>query len=360
MRDYRLSGPNNQIAQEKGLVTTEWYKTPIPRNRIKELIKRKDGPAIRDTLIWFGSIIVTAVIAYLVWETYSPWWTIPVFAIYGVLYAAAGSRWHECGHGTAFKTLWLNELVYKIASFMMLRPITVSRWQHQRHHSDTYIVGRDPEMIPRPTFLRILCLSFINVYGPPNQLKRLFMNVFGKLHPEEINVVPVSEYRKVFWEARIYFFILLSVLAWSFYRGDIFPILLIGTPLFYGIWLAMLYQWPEHAGLHEDVLDHRLNARTYYTNPIIRFLYWNMNYHIEHHMYPTVPYHALKHLHEEIKHDCPAPNRSLWATIKEYVQAFRKQQTDPNYVIERPLPSTANPCYYGPSPYLIQSQQSKQ
>jgi fatty acid desaturase len=43
-------------------------------------------------------------------------------------------------------------------------------------------------------------------------------------------------------------------------------------------------------------------------NPISRFLYWNMNYHVEHHMFPMVPYHALPKLHETIKHDLPAPD----------------------------------------------------
>ena len=28
-------------------------------------------------------------------------------------------------------------------------------------------------------------------------------------------------------------------------------------------------------------------------NPVSRFIYWNMNYHVEHHMFPMVPYHAL-------------------------------------------------------------------
>ena len=40
-------------------------------------------------------------------------------------------------------------------------------------------------------------------------------------------------------------------------------------------------------------------------NPVSRFLYWNMNYHVEHHMFPMVPYHALPQLHEEIKADLP-------------------------------------------------------
>ena len=58
------------------------------------------------------------------------------------------------------------------------------------------------------------------------------------------------------------------------------------------------------------MLDHRLNSRTVYMNPVTRFLYWNMNYHVEHHMFPMVPYHALPALHEEIKDDLPAPARA--------------------------------------------------
>ena len=50
----------------------------------------------------------------------------------------------------------------------------------------------------------------------------------------------------------------------------------------------------QHIGLAEDVLDHRLNCRTVYINPFSRFVYWNMNYHVEHHMFPMVPYHRCR------------------------------------------------------------------
>ena len=48
--------------------------------------------------------------------------------LYGVLYGSASdSRWHECGHGTAFKTPWMNDLVYQVASFMIMREPEVTR-----------------------------------------------------------------------------------------------------------------------------------------------------------------------------------------------------------------------------------------
>src|SRR5688500_4055310 len=112
-RDYSIIGPENKRAQEKGLVAAEWYATPIPRKRMKELMKRKDGPPIRDTIIWFILLGGAGTLGYYTWGT---WWSIPAFLIYGILYATvADSRWHECGHGTAFKTPWMNEFVYQIA-----------------------------------------------------------------------------------------------------------------------------------------------------------------------------------------------------------------------------------------------------
>jgi len=68
-----------------------------------------------------------------------------------------------------------------------------------------------------------------------------------------------------------------------------------------------------------------------------------MNYHVEHHMFPNVPFYALPALHEAIKADCPPAYPSLWAAYIEMVPAVRAQQYDVNHYIRRPLPSGANP-----------------
>ena len=116
---------------------------------MRELLQRRDGPAIRDTLLWFALIIGSGVCGFMLWGT---WWAVIPFMIYGVLYASTSdSRWHEPSHGTAFKTDWMNNALYEIASFMVLRESTRWRWSHARHHSDTIIVGRDPEIaVTRP------------------------------------------------------------------------------------------------------------------------------------------------------------------------------------------------------------------
>src|SRR5262249_21757847 len=111
-----------------------------------------------------------------------------------------------------------------------------------------------------------------------------------------------------------------------------------GLPSFYGGWLDLVLGLTQHAGLGEDVLDHRLNSRTVYMNPVLRFLYWNMNYHIEHHMFPMVPYHALPALHEALKADMPPAFDGLWAAYREIIPALLKQMKEPTWALPRRLP----------------------
>ena len=99
----------------------------------------------------------------------------------------------------------------------------------------------------------------------------------------------------------------------------------------------------QHGGLAEDVLDHRLNSRTVYMNPITRWLYWNMNYHIEHHMFPMVPYYALPELHQRIKDDLPPPNTSIYDGYREMIRAVLRQRREPGYYLRKTLPPTARP-----------------
>src|SRR5690606_14727471 len=140
------------------------------------------------------------------------WWAIPAFLAYGAVYAATGdSRWHECGHGTAFKTPWMNDVVYQIASFMVLRSATPWRWSHARHHTDTIVVGRDPEIAAeRPPIYKILIMQIVHLYGGTKEIKRFIQHVFGRLDEQEKEYIPDTEYHKVFREARVYMLIILA------------------------------------------------------------------------------------------------------------------------------------------------------
>ena len=253
---------------------------------------------------------------------------------------SASSRWHESSHGTAFKTDWMNNALYEIASFMVMRESTVWRWSHTRHHSDTIIVGRDPEIaVPRPPDLWAMFLNFFNVKNIPLYFRNLLRHAAGRISAEEKTFIPESEYGKVFLRARLCLLIYAGVAGWALCTGSLLLLMFIGLPNFYGAWLMPIYGYTQHAGMAENVLDHRLNCRTVHMNLIHRYLYWNMNYHVEHHMFPLVPYHNLPKLHEIVKPDMPAPYPSIWNAWREIVPALLRQVKDPAYFVKRKLPT---------------------
>ncbi|MCT8999763.1 fatty acid desaturase family protein [Chelativorans intermedius] len=341
-RNYSLIGPDARRAVETGLASAEWYHTDVPRKEMKALMKRSDGPAIRDTIVWLGSMAALAGVAVWLWPSA---WSIPFFLAYGVLYGSAGdSRWHECGHGTAFKTRWMNDAVYQIASFFMMRNPVTWRWSHARHHTDTIIVGRDPEIaVMRPPDLLRLILNFFGIIDLWHATIDMLRNAAGVVSAEEKTFIPEQEQPKVVRIARIWLAIYAATAATAVYTGSILPFLLIGGPRLYGAWHHVMTGLLQHGGLADNVTDHRLNSRTVYMNPISRFIYWNMNYHVEHHMFPMVPYHALPRLHELIKHDLPAPNTSILDGYREMIPAFLRQLRYEDYFIKRALPPTAKP-----------------
>jgi fatty acid desaturase len=341
-RDYSLIGRDSQRALEQGLVAAEWYHSDVPRKRMKALMRRTDGPALRDTLIWFGLLALFGFGGYWFWGS---WACVPFFVCYGVLYGSASdSRWHESGHGTAFKTQWFNDALYQVASFMNMKEPTLWRWSHARHHTDTIIVGRDREILAMrpPDMLRLV----VNVFGISDAIDvvlSVVRHAAGRLTDEERTFIPEDECHRVYREARAWVAVYILVVALAVYLKTWLPLMYVGLPSLYGRWLAHFFAFTQHAGLAENVLDHRLNSRTVYMNPVLRFLYWNMNYHIEHHMFPMVPYHALPALHAELREDMPVPSRSTIAAYREILPALRRQMRDPEYFIRPELPPSAKP-----------------
>lgn len=340
IRDYRLNGAEAEMAVEKGLAEAKWYTTDVNREKMRELLVRKNGPAIRDTLLWFGLIFGSGYLVFLTWGT---WWVIMPYIIYSVLYASSSdSRWHESSHGTAFKTDWMNKALYEIASFMVMRQSVSWRWSHTRHHSDTIIRGRDPEIaVPRPPKLWERMVQMFVILSIINEFKLILKHTTGKIDAVIASYMPATENKKLVRTARVYLLIYATVIGLSIYYQTWLPLFYVGLSNVLGSWLMVVYGTTQHAGLAENVLDHRLNCRTVYMNRINRFLYWNMNYHVEHHMFPLVPYHALPQLHELVKHDCPKPYNGLLETYKEIIPTLIKQAKDTTYYAQRDLPATA-------------------
>ncbi len=336
-RDYGLTGAARRQAFEQGLANAEWFQPTIAPARLRELQVRTDARAARDVVIWIVLLVACGVWAYsTVWS----WWSIPAFLLYGAMYGgAADPRWHECGHGTAFRTGWINDAIYPVASFMLFRGPTVWRWSHYRHHTDTIIIGRDAEIVfQRPPSVWGTLWKYTHLHGGSVMFLRLVKHAFGQLDADAAEFVPDNEHRKVIRESRAIVGVVAAVAVWSLIAWTPLPILFIGGPSIYGAWLMVFFGVTQHAGLRENVLDHRYNTRTVYMNPVLRFLYLNMNYHVEHHIFPSVPYPALPALHDEIKTQLGPPLPSTIAAYRQIFGALARQHRDPSWEIPLQVP----------------------
>jgi MocE subfamily Rieske [2Fe-2S] domain protein len=183
-----------------------------------------------------------------------------------------------------------------------------------------------------------LVRGFFNLGVYPNYFRRIVLHSIGRMAEDEKTFIPEMEYTKVYRRARAYLAIYVGVIAVCCLTGNILPVLLVGGVNLFGAWLMPIYGLTQHAGMAENVLDHRLNCRTVHMNLLNRYLYWNMNYHTEHHMFPLVPYHALPRLHALVKDDTPKPYSGLGDAWKEIIPALLRQVKDPTWHVVREIP----------------------
>jgi fatty acid desaturase len=341
-QDYSLIGETGRAAVASGLSNPSWHRTKVDPAKIRKLMEKSDARALLDTAIWLALLAVTLTCALVLWPT---WWSAPFWLAYGVLYASASdARWHECGHRTAFKTQWMNEAVYQLASFFLIRSPVIWRSSHVRHHTDTIIVGRDPEIqAMRPPDLARLVLNTVGLVDMWIFLPRYWLHLTGRIHPEEAEYLRPEDRVKVHRVARIWAVIYAGVIGSALWTGSILPLMIVGLPRLYGCWHMIMTGVLQHLGMAENVSDHRLNTRTVLMNPVSRFLYLNMNYHVEHHMFTMVPYYNLPKLHALIRHDLPAPEPSIAAAFRRMIPVLRRQLQYKDAVIVPDLPPGATP-----------------
>ena len=320
-----------------------WYRCKVDKREFKKLCKKSDYQGWKHMIIYFSSLFLAGYLAYATWGT---WWTVLFFFIYGSIWGCSDALWHETGHRTAFKSRFWNDFFYYIAGFMdNFEPV---RWRHSHFHHHSYTIFNDPLdfeiSVTKPTDL----IAFFANYIP---FAHIIMFPHKSLHWETIKhafgvttevmkiCVPQEDISKCRWSARSHVLVWILTIAASVYFQSWLPALFIILPNLYGKTLILLFGLTQHTGLSEDVKDHRLSTRTVYLNPIFSFLYWQMEYHIEHHMFPSVPSYNLPKLHEMIKDQLPPTRNGLWGAYKEILPAVFKQAKNPNYKIPLALPN---------------------
>jgi fatty acid desaturase len=318
----------------------DWYKVPVDKKTMKGLQRRTN----LHGLIWFGSYIAGLVLfGGVVLADFGTVWNLVFVLSFSTVYAFSEAILHETHHRTAFRSLWLNEVVHHIAGLFAFKEPIRDRWLHAAHHTYTYYPEIDPEVAAeRPPNFLVLCLDLFRLYFVPVHLASTVRNAFGTLDPLTRRFVPASEQHKVIWSARGCVAYYVGVIALAAALQSWYPILFVFVARFPGAVYHCGVGLVQHVGLAENVPDWRLNTRTVLMSPLTRLLYWNMNYHVEHHSYPTVPFHSLPKLSHAMADQMPPPYRSTWAAWREMVPTLWRERRNPEFFVQRPVPTTAD------------------
>ena len=235
--------------------------------------------------------------------------------VLGIFYSFLGwsGMGHELLHGTFFKSYKVNKIFLALNSIFLLNNWSYHKKSHIIHHRLTLTPGKDFEfnskqpLLDSTDLVLSLTFDFLLMY---RKLKITILNSlnvipgsFAELH---LPVGSKSRMSVVFSARLILLYHLLMFLISYAYQN---PIVFLCSSIapFCCTFPARILALGQHIGMKEGSNDFRENSRSVYLPKLISFLYCNMNYHVEHHMYPSVPYYNLPKLRSRIEYDLPQP-----------------------------------------------------
>jgi len=285
---------------------------------VRALSRRSDAHG----LMRFGThVACLAITGTLVWGSLSTWYLlIPAMTLHGFAIVTMFAPMHECIHRTAFKTRQLNEFFGWLAGVLCFYNSTYYRRYHTWHHRYTQDGDRDPELMtakPR-TFLEYA----VHISGIPFWLtkpRELAMLAVGRVG--HLPFIPADARRETAYSAATQLAVYIVAIAASVAAHNtlllyfwLLPALL-GEPLLRAILIV------EHTGCSEDA-NGLTNTRTTLTMWPVRLLMWNMPFHAEHHLYPSIPFHQLPAAHDQLRENLTHLAPSYVAANRSVIQSL--------------------------------------
>jgi fatty acid desaturase len=225
-------------------------------------------------------------------------WLLPAMAGLGVLEVTLFAPLHETTHRTPFRSRALNRLVGVVAGFVLVLPPVRFRLFHLTHHRYAQDPARDPELIGTEPLTRRS--YWFKLSGVPYWLSEIRMLIATAGGATGESWIPDTQRTAVVREARLYLAAYALLLIGGVVTQSALPLMLWIGPVVLGQPVLRYALLAEHTGCPFNN-DAYTNTRTTLAGPLVRLLCWNMNYHAEHHLAPSVPFHALPALHEEVK-----------------------------------------------------------
>lgn len=260
----------------------------LPPDLSAKLCKRQNRAGILHLIAHLALILISGTLITL----HVPFWPL-LLPLQGIFIIFLFTLEHEATHKTPFASEPLNEWVGHAIGFTIFLPFQWFRYFHLAHHRYTNIPGKDPELLagakPEGWTAYIKYVSGIPYWT--TMIIQIIRNAMGQASAPYL---PKSTLPRLKTEARV----MLALYALAALSLTLSPVLIWVwlLPILLGQPFLRLYLLAEH-GRCAFVANMFENTRTTYTTKFIRFLAWNMPYHVEHHTMPNIPFHNLPMLH---------------------------------------------------------------
>ena len=272
----------------------------LTRDALDQLSERSD---VVGLLYLVGHLSTIGLTGWLLWLATPSWWAAPALLVHGVVISYLFSPVHECSHYTAFRTRWLNEAAFWLVSVVYIVAPNWFRYFHLSHHRFTMIRDKDPEIVMLFSGVGDW-LRYVSAYD------FWWRNVWrilrhATLGPDANDIrgamhVPKHMHSRLVVEARVLLAVYTIIAVVAIANGvGLWLVWLWIVPRLVGEPVQRMIRVAEHTGCEESPEIMR-NTRTTLTSAPLRMLGWQMPYHVEHHLYPNVPFHGLPGVHARI------------------------------------------------------------
>lgn len=292
---------------------------------LRELSVRSNLPGIVRAISHYGAIGVFGALIWLVASTYGLLWAIPLMVVQGYFVAFLFMVVHETAHKTAFRNRALNLVIGHLSSFAIGLPYEYYCLFHWDHHRYTQDPARDPELLvgPMPASDTQLAIAYSGIRQVAFRLRLMLRH--GLSGSATAPWIPEAKRHIMVKEARLYLAGYLMLLLASIALHTAILLWVWVVPLVVGQLFLRPYLYAEHTGCDRTRSAFQ-NTRTTYTDRFTKWFAWNMPYHVEHHAYPSIPFHALPKLNGIVDGQIVYRGRGYLAVTRETWAWFRRQR----------------------------------
>lgn len=336
----------------------DWVRPDVDRSALKELSKRSTGHSLLR-LLYFVALLAGAAAATVYTSRIHLLLALPTLYFYFFVYGFWVAPGHELQHQIVFarSATWLSEIIFYLVQALMWNSPTYARVSHRLHHRYTMVRGVDPETewpeVVTSKWLQRYVMELVGrilvVWAVVELVKHIVLQVkracgmkdrMMREHCTEhqVRAIQIESISILIFHVAIAY-VAISFQVWW---------LLVFVTIAWQIGSAMEWLWhaTKHIARPFNVKDHRINTRSIKVSPFIRSIFWGLDHHVDHHLYPGVPSKNLPELHRILEPELPDPD-NIFGCWAEMFEIARTKDSDPQKEFVSTVPRKPGPADLG-------------